>query len=58
MHGLDIGRAVGIDFALPDDVLAEATALAARIGVRLGTAAPVLLALTGRSDLPPGFSVV
>lgn len=58
VHGLDVARATGLDFDLPDDVLAEATVLAARISVRLGTATPVLLALTGRSDLPPGFSVV
>jgi len=58
VHGLDVARATGLDFALPDDVLAEATVLAARISVRLGTATPVLLALTGRSELPSGFSVV
>ena len=58
VHGLDVARAAGLDVTLPDDVLAEATVLAARISVRLGSAAPVLLAVTGRSDLPPGFSVV
>lgn len=58
VHGLDVARAVGLDFTVPDDALAEATVLAARISVRLGSATPVLLALTGRSDLPPGFSVV
>ena len=58
VHGLDVARAVGLDFTLPEDVLTEATVLAARISVRLGSATPVLLALTGRSDLPPGFSVV
>ncbi len=58
VHGMDIAGAVGIDFAPPDDVLAEAAALAARIGVRLGRGPGLLLALTGRRDLPPGFSVV
>ncbi|KAA0096731.1 mycothiol maleylpyruvate isomerase [Mycolicibacterium sp. P1-18] len=58
VHGLDIARAVGLDLTLPDDVVEEATVLAARISVRFGTASPALLALTGRSDLPPGFSVV
>lgn len=58
VHGLDVARATGLDLALPDDVLAEATVLAARISVRLGTAGPVLLALTGREPLPPSFSVV
>ena len=58
VHGLDVARAAGLDFTLPDDVLAEATVLAARISVRLGSAAPVLLALTGREPLPSPFSVV
>jgi uncharacterized protein (TIGR03083 family) len=58
VHGMDIAGAAGIEFAPPDDVLAEAAALAARIGVRLGHGPAVLLALTGRRDLPPGFSVV
>jgi uncharacterized protein (TIGR03083 family) len=58
VHGLDVARAAGVDFTLPDDVLAEATVLAARISVRLGSATPVLLALTGREPLPPSFSVV
>lgn len=58
VHGLDVARAAGLDFTLPDDVLAEATVLAARISVRLGSATPVLLALTGREPLPSSFSVV
>ena len=58
VHSMDIAGAVGIDVVPPDDVLAEAAALAARIGVRLGRGPGVLLALTGRRDLPPGFSVV
>lgn len=58
VHGMDIANAVGVDFAPPEDVLAEAAALAARIGVRLGRGPALLLALTGRADLPPGFSVV
>lgn len=58
VHGLDIAHAVGIDYAPPADVLADATALAARIAVALGQGTPVLLALTGRQGLSPGFSVV
>jgi len=58
VHSLDIARAIGIDHSPPADVLAEAAALAARIGVALGTGPSLLLALTGRHDLPPGFSVV
>ncbi|MDZ4264766.1 MAG: maleylpyruvate isomerase N-terminal domain-containing protein [Mycobacterium sp.] len=58
VHGMDIAAAAGIDFTPPLDVLAEAAALAARIGVQLGRGPAVLLALTGRRDLPPEFSVV
>lgn len=58
VHGVDIAHAVGIDYTPPADVLADAAALAARIAVALGQGTPVLLALTGRQNLPPGFSVV
>ena len=58
MHGLDIARAVGIPFASPGEVLDEATVLAARIGVAIGDGETVLLSLTGRTALPPSFSVV
>jgi uncharacterized protein (TIGR03083 family) len=58
VHGLDIARAVDVSFQLPADVLAEATELAARIAVADGHGQTVLLALTGRGELPPSFSVV
>ncbi|KWX67056.1 maleylpyruvate isomerase family mycothiol-dependent enzyme [Mycobacterium sp. NAZ190054] len=58
VHGLDIARAVGIDHRPPTEVLADAAALAARIGVALGHGPSMLLALTGRDGLPAGFSVV
>lgn len=58
VHGFDIAAAAGIEFCAPEDVLADAAALATQIGVRLGRGPAVLLALTGRRDLPPGFSVV
>jgi uncharacterized protein (TIGR03083 family) len=58
VHGIDIAHAVGIDYTPPADVLADAAALAARIAVALGQGTPVLRALTGRQNLPPGFSVV
>lgn len=58
VHGVDIAHAVEIDYTPPADVLADAAALAARIAVALGQGTPVLLALTGRQNLPPGFSVV
>jgi uncharacterized protein (TIGR03083 family) len=58
VHGLDIARAVGISYALPADVLEEATVLAARIAAAEGQGEAMLLALTGRNGLPPSFSIV
>jgi uncharacterized protein (TIGR03083 family) len=58
VHALDIARAIGISFALPTDVLVDATGLASRIGVAAGHGETVLLALTGRAELPPAFSIV
>jgi uncharacterized protein (TIGR03083 family) len=58
VHGLDIARAVGISFTAPPDVIEEATVLAARIAASEGHGETVLLALTGRSELPTPFSVV
>ncbi len=58
MHGLDIARATGLSFDLPADVLEEATVLAARIAVLTGRGDDLLMALTGRTALPPSFSVV
>lgn len=58
VHGLDIIGATGISATLPPGVVEEATVLAARVGVALGGGEQVLLSLTGRTELPPGFSVV
>ena len=58
VHGLDIARAVGISLVLPADVLEEATGLATRIAAAEGHGETVLLALTGRGELPSSFSVV
>lgn len=58
VHGLDIAGAVGIPFTLPADVLDEAMVLASRIAAANGQGEAVLMSLTGRSALPPSFSVV
>ena len=58
VHGLDIARAVGISFTLEDDVLDEALVLASRVAALGGQGETVLLALTGRSELPRSFSIV
>jgi hypothetical protein len=58
VHGLDVAGATGVAASYDEAVLADATVLAARIAVRTGRGAEVLLALTGRASLPAGFSVV
>ena len=58
VHGLDIARATGLSFDLPADVLDEAAVLAARIGWQPVAGDTVLMSLTGRTALPPSFSVV
>lgn len=58
VHGLDIARATGLTFTPPEEVLADAAGLAARIGVAFGQGETVLSALTGRAVLPEAFSVV
>lgn len=58
VHGLDIARAVDIPFQLPAPVLTEALDLATRTAVATGRGETLVLALTGRSMLPPSFSVV
>jgi uncharacterized protein (TIGR03083 family) len=58
VHGMDIARATGLSSTLSEDVLAEATALAAQIAVATGRGETLLMSLTGRSALPPSFSVV
>lgn len=58
VHGLDVARATGLPAAYPDDVLEEAARLAVAVAVRTGRGEDLLLAVTGRTTLPPGFSVV
>ncbi|BBY31889.1 maleylpyruvate isomerase family mycothiol-dependent enzyme [Mycolicibacterium sediminis] len=58
VHGLDVARAAGVEIVLPRAVVEEAAVLATRVGVALGSGETALLALTGRTVLPPGFSVV
>ena len=58
VHSLDIAAATGTSFSLPEDVLAEAVTLAGRMAVGRGDGAAVLMALTGRRELPGEYSVV
>lgn len=50
--------AIDIPFLLPAAVLAEALDIATRTAIATGHGEAVLLALTGRAELPPSFSVV
>ncbi|HEY5111482.1 MAG TPA: maleylpyruvate isomerase N-terminal domain-containing protein [Acidimicrobiales bacterium] len=57
IHGLDIARALNLDLAPPTEALLESLAFVATISsTRKHQGVAVLLALTGRADLPPGFS--
>ncbi len=58
VHGLDTTRATGVEATYDDTVLLDATTLAAELAVVRGQASAVLLALTGRDVLPPGFSLL
>jgi hypothetical protein len=58
VHGLDLSAAAGVPVSLPNEVLAEAASLAARVGVAVGDGVTVLRALTGRGGLPEGYCVL
>ena len=58
VHGLDISTATGIPVVLPARAVEEAAALAAVSAAQRGLGPDLLLAMTGRRSLPPGFSVV
>jgi uncharacterized protein (TIGR03083 family) len=58
VHGLDIARATSLPFELPVEVLAEVATLAARSAVAQGKGPELVMALTGRAELPSGFSMV
>jgi hypothetical protein len=58
VHSLDIAAAAGVPLALPQQVLQDATVLAAQIAVASGSGEAVLRTLTGRARLAPEFSVV
>lgn len=58
VHGLDIAAATGIPVDLPAEAVEEASALGAVAAAQRGLGPDLLLAMTGRRALPPGFSVV
>ncbi len=58
VHGLDIEAATGLPVDLPPPAVEEACALAAAAAAQRGLGSELLLAVTGRRELPEGFSVV
>jgi len=58
VHGLDIAAATGIPVDLPPQAVEESSALGAISAAQRGLGPDLLLAMTGRRALPPGFSVV
>ncbi|WP_395727925.1 maleylpyruvate isomerase N-terminal domain-containing protein [Nakamurella sp.] len=58
VHGLDIGAATGRPYDPPAAALTESLRLAVDVAVLGGRGPELLLALTGRRQLPAGFSVV
>lgn len=58
VHSLDIAAVTGVQVQLDEQVLAEASVLAARIAAAVGDGALVLRALTGRATLPHAYSVL
>jgi uncharacterized protein (TIGR03083 family) len=58
VHTMDLARAVDLPLEVPPALVESTVTLAAAVAVRAGTGEHLLLALTGREALPPGFSVV
>lgn len=57
IHGLDILRALGAELAVPLPALQESLAFVARRSMNKADGEMVLFALTGRGELPAGYSV-
>ncbi|MGB3257325.1 MAG: maleylpyruvate isomerase N-terminal domain-containing protein [Ornithinimicrobium sp.] len=58
VHTSDLARALGGSAVLPATAAAESLRLISDLVVRNGQSLPVLLALTGRRELPAGFTVL
>ena len=58
VHGMDVAEAAGVRYDAPEAAVAEATILAARVAAAVGDGPLVLRALTGRTPLPDGYSVL
>lgn len=58
VHGMDIATATGVHSGPPTRALERTVALAAELAVAAGDGPQLLAALTGRTTLSPGFSVL
>lgn len=58
VHGADLANALGQSIDIPASAAAQALRIVSDIAALDGNAASVLCALTGRSRLPAGFSVL
>jgi hypothetical protein len=58
VHTCDLATALGLPLEVPDTAAAQALRLVSELAVTRGQAGPLLLAATGRTGLPPGWSVL
>jgi hypothetical protein len=58
VHGADLGVALGEPGDLPASASAQALRILEELAVADSLVAPVLMALTGRSGLPAGFTLL
>ena len=58
VHTADLATALAIPPDVPPTAAAQALRIVAELAAADGLAGPLLLAATGRSNLPPGFSVL
>jgi uncharacterized protein (TIGR03083 family) len=58
VHGADLSVALGVPVQIPPTAAAQALRVVGALAVADGRAGTLLLAATGRTGLPPGFSVL
>ena len=58
VHTCDLATALGLPLEVPATAATQTLRLVSELAVGSGRAGPLLLAATGRSGLPPGYSVL
>jgi hypothetical protein len=58
VHTGDLATALGLPLEVPASAATQALRLVSELAVRSGQAGPLLLAATGRTGLPRGYSVL